>query len=281
MDHSNKTLPENTIPTKRLSMNVKVLALAFASLFFLTIDWLLIQAALTGDHNLTFWIWPALASALAISFVTLFSLVNYNRLYVAGLTILTFAGYIYVFPKHYLVLLGGLGFAVLMVWFEQRIRSEEKSRQHFSIRSVSAGSTSVMIYAFLILLGLNIYYNTSADFKANPDAFYEVLGRSVAKSAGYLSAEVPTFSFLGEDQRQILVEATAQFATDRVRQSAEGFQPLFPLIFTLVIIALLKTFAFIFRWLAILFTWIIFKVLLAMKFFRLQKVPVEVETLEI
>ena len=72
-----------------------------------------------------------------------------------------------------------------------------------------------------------------------------------------------------------------QYAIDRVRQAASGFQPLFPLIFTLIILGLLRTFAFVFRWITLGLTWLIFKLLLRLKFFRLTKVPIEVEKLEI
>jgi len=325
MDQLNKILPENTIPTKPLSKNLKVLALAFMSLLFLCVDWILINSALQGENNLTFWIWPAIVIALSIVFITFFALTNYNKIYALALTILAFGSYVYIFPKDYLVLLGGLGFCLLMVLFEQRIRSEEKSRQNFSIRKSTAGSVSVIIYAFLFLLALNIYYNTSVDFKSNPEGFYDALGRSAARSARYISGEersgidfnqsvnqflenqarenVPRYDSLPEEAQesvledakmqffrqfnleisseQSLADVTAQFAVDKVRAAAQNYQSFFPLIFTIVIVALLSTFSFVFRWIIILLTWLAFKLLLFVKFFRISKVNVEVDKLEI
>jgi hypothetical protein len=78
-----------------------------------------------------------------------------------------------------------------------------------------------------------------------------------------------------------LSEILAEIAVNRIREAAQNYQPLFPLIFTLIILALLRTFAFIFRWIAIALTWAFFRMLLALKFFRITKAQVEVQRLEI
>jgi hypothetical protein len=315
---------DNPNQNKSITTTIKVLSLGFLSLVLLVVNWVLINKALFTDQPLLFWIWPGLTITATIAVMTLFAAVNNRRIYAIALIILAVVGYIAIFPKDPLVMLGGAIFLMLMILFEQRIRSEEKSRHGFSIRRISDASINVVIYAFLLLLGLNIYYNTSAEFKAHPDSFYEALGRSAAKSTRllggggksvdlnqtldqYLETEtrkqVPNFDTLPEEFReqyiqqsreqffrqfnidipsnQPLSEVVAQFAVERVKTSAEGYAHLFPLIFTVIVLALLRTFSFILRWLALLFTWLFYKFLVRIKFLRLARVMVEVDKLEI
>jgi hypothetical protein len=309
---------------KNITANLKILTLGFVSLVVLIIDWFLINQALFTDKTLIYWIWPSITTAISIAVLTLFALVNNNRTYALGFGILALVTYIAIFPKDPFVFLGGMVFLALCFWFEQRIRSEETARQNFSIRSVSTAGTNVIIYAFMLLLSLNIYYNTSADFKANPESFYDALGRSAAKSTRYLGndhgginlsqtldeyletetrEDTPNYDALPESFRkqaleqakqeffrqfdtqirtdQPLSEVVAEFAVDRVRSSAERFSSLFPLIFTVIILALMRTFSFVLRWLSLFFTWLIYKLLIKFRFFRLSRVSVEVQKLEI
>ncbi len=310
---------------KNLITNIKVLGLGIISLISIIVNFFLIHTALFTDKPLLFWIWPAIMIMLTIATLTLFAAVNSNKMYAMIFGLAALLSYVAIFPKDWIVLLAGIIFIAMMFWFEQRIRSEETARIDFSIRRVSAAGANVIIYAFLLLLGLNIYYNTSADFKANPEGFYEALGRSAARSTRYLGAsgatgidlnqtldqyletetrkQTPNYDTLPESFRQQylenakqeffrqfniqipssqpLSEVVAEFAVDRVRASAEKFSNLFPIIFTLIVFGLLRTFSFVIRLLSLLMTWIFYTILLKLRFFRLSKVAVEVEKLEI
>lgn len=322
--NTNKILPEGTIPTSS-SRSLKVGFLVIASSVAILAQWVLLKIALYGQKGLIFWIWPTILAALVISLLTLFSAVNYSRTLKVALGLMALAGYLVILPKTPFVILGGVIFFAMMFWFEQRIRAEERDRQDFSIRRVSNASIDIMVYAILLLLGLNIYYNTQAQFNSNPDRFYSQLGDSVSKSANFLlgekttgldvnqpldqylqdqvNEENPDYNALPENQKQsLLISARDQFlkkfnisvsgaqplsdvlsqiAVEKIKQAVGKYDFLFPLIFTLVILALLRTFAFVFRWVAIFLTWIIYKVLLSIRFFRIGHVQVEVEKLEI
>ncbi|MBX4191499.1 MAG: hypothetical protein KW804_01720 [Candidatus Doudnabacteria bacterium] len=218
---------------KNIISTVKVLLLGVLSLVLFVIDWILISKAIYSDQSLMFWVWPGISIIASIAVLTLFMAVNSKKLYAISFTTLVLISYIVIFPKDPIVLLAGAIFFLLMVMFEQRIRSEEKSRHGFSIRRISDAGINVIIYAFLLLLGLNIYYNTSAEFKANPDSFYTVLGKSAAKSTKllggggqsvdlnqtldqYLKTEtrkqVPNFDTLPEEfQRKYIEQSREQF----------------------------------------------------------------------
>lgn len=75
--------------------------------------------------------------------------------------------------------------------------------------------------------------------------------------------------------------AMTQVITERLRESLGRYERFFPLFFTIALIALLRTFAFVFNWAVLLISWILFKLLLAVRFFRLEKQTVEVEKVEI
>lgn len=323
-NNTNRIMPPDAVPV-RSRRGWKILFLGIMSSLFLIIDWWLIKTALYSDKSLTFWSLPTIATCLAIVFLTFFFLSNHNKLYSALLILVSLLPYVYLFPKNLYVLIGALLFLVLVIIFEQRIRSEERGRHDFSIRRVSSSSLSVVVYAFLLLLGLNIYYNTSADFKSDPESFYDSLGRSAAKSAKYISGENRSgidfnqsmnqfletqakednlgFESLPPIQQREIVEQSrqefyrqfdlkaspeqplseiiAQVAVDRAKQSVSRFESLFPLIFTLIILALLRTFSFVFRWITVAVTWVLFKAFVGAKFFRLTRVPVEVQKLDL
>jgi hypothetical protein len=75
--------------------------------------------------------------------------------------------------------------------------------------------------------------------------------------------------------------ALTEVVTERMRESLGKFEKFFPLIFTVLIVALMRTFAFVFNWLVLFVTWLFFKLLLLVRFFRIEKETVEVEKLEI
>jgi hypothetical protein len=313
---------ENT-QNKNITTILKVLLLGGISLVLLIIDWVLISKALYTDKQLVFWVWPAISIILTIALTTIFAIVNNSRMYMLAYGILGFVAYLLIFPKDVFVIAGGGLFFLLLYWFNVRVKDEEDARQDFSIRRVSNACINAIILAFMLLLSLNIYYNTSAEFKSNPEGFYDTLGRSVAKSTRYLGQgsgdkvdlnqtldqyletetrkQVPNYETIPQDFREQYLENTkeqfyrvfnldvpsdqpiseiiAQFAVERVRTAAEKKNIWFPLIFTLIILALLRTFSFVLRWLAILFTWLIYKFLLRIKFLRLEKVNVEAQKL--
>ena len=77
--------------------------------------------------------------------------------------------------------------------------------------------------------------------------------------------------------RAIMTEVVSQ----RLSDSLGRYERFFPLFFTLLIVILLRTFSFIFNWVVLLISWILFLILLKLNFFRLHKETVEVEKLGI
>ncbi|OGE88983.1 MAG: hypothetical protein A3J07_04770 [Candidatus Doudnabacteria bacterium RIFCSPLOWO2_02_FULL_49_13] len=79
----------------------------------------------------------------------------------------------------------------------------------------------------------------------------------------------------------LLGDVVAGAAAERIQHAAASHEKLFPVIFAIIIVALLRTVAFIFIWLTSLIVWLLFRVLLLVKFFRIEKVQVEVNKLQI
>lgn len=78
-----------------------------------------------------------------------------------------------------------------------------------------------------------------------------------------------------------LGEVVAGWVSEKVESAASSYENFFPLIFAIIAIALLRSVSFVFIWVLMLISWTSFKLLLLVKFFKLTKVPVEVEKLEI
>jgi hypothetical protein len=86
---------------------------------------------------------------------------------------------------------------------------------------------------------------------------------------------------LNADENISLRVAMTQIVTQRMREVLGKYERFFPLVFTLLIIALLRTLIFIFNWAVLFLSWLVYKMLLAVKFVRIEKHTVEVEKLEI
>ncbi|MBX4188088.1 MAG: hypothetical protein KW793_03060 [Candidatus Doudnabacteria bacterium] len=83
------------------------------------------------------------------------------------------------------------------------------------------------------------------------------------------------------DENATLKVALTEVVTQRLRESLGRFERFFPLLFTILIIALLRTFAFVFNWIVLFVSWLLFKALLIVRFFRIEKETIEVEKLGI
>src|SRR3990167_7938114 len=77
-----------------MTTKIKIITSGFVSLFFLVLDWVLINSALFGDKPLLFWIWPGLVTSISIAFLTLFGLVNNNRWITYGFGALALVTYL-------------------------------------------------------------------------------------------------------------------------------------------------------------------------------------------
>ncbi len=79
----------------------------------------------------------------------------------------------------------------------------------------------------------------------------------------------------------LLGDVVAGAAAERIQKVAAAHETVFPAIFAIIIVALLRTVAFLFIWLTELCAWAFFKLLLMLKFFRIEKVQIEVNKLHI
>jgi hypothetical protein len=300
----------------------KTLALGILSVMLISLDWWFISTALYQGKPLQFWLFAVGASLLWIAVFSLFVLTNYSTVLLAVVNAASLATYIWFMPKDLYVLMGGIVFFLFSFLFRNRIKSLEKNQSHFSLRQIVGGSVIVLTYALLLLIGFNLYYNTSQDFKDNPEKFYDQMGDVAAKSLPFFSKglfdnidanstldeyllnqvqknnpetfenSVQREKTLNEARKQFLsgvsasgddlfVQVLAKVVTARVKESVKPYEKFFPLIFTLAIVGLLRTFAFIFNYLAIFVSWLLFKILSALNFFKIVKVQVEVDKLEV
>ncbi|HEX5429886.1 MAG TPA: hypothetical protein VFX17_02275 [Patescibacteria group bacterium] len=318
-----KILPENTIPVP--SKTWKLVLLFLASLILQVLSWYMLRQTLFAGSQTLDWVLLAVVAAAGISLTAFFSLTNKSRLLAYLLIVCSAAGYFWLLPHDLYVWIGGAVFALFSIWYEYRLMHESASRVDFSITRVIGASSSILIYAILILVGFNIYYKSSADFRANPDDFYSRIGQQAAKSVPYLTdilpgnvdlnqpagdyfastaaANNPEFKNASSFEREVLIdEAKNEFEnefqvsasnnqsmadviseviTGKVRDALAPYQAYLPIVFTVIIVGILYTFAFLLRWTILLISWILFGVLRAAGFFRLEKVQVEVEKLVI
>jgi hypothetical protein len=324
MSEISKSIADGQATVAHTRKTIKILSLGLVSLALSLLTWWVIHAALYGQKPLLFWGWAAGAMVLWTSVICLFVLVNPYRWAFTIINVWSLVVYLAIMPRNIYVAAGGVGFFLLSMLYERWIRSEEKNQINFSVRRTIGSSVVIANYAFLLLVGLNIYYNTDQDFKNNPDKFYNRLGETAASSIPFVSKNLtpgadlnksldqylteeaqdnPEYQNLNENsQDQFLATYREQFLkqfgidaagneqlatvlsriiNEKAKEVLGRFERFFPLIFTLIIIALLRTFSFVFNWVVIIATWLIYKILLGLKFFRIVKATVEVDKLDI
>ncbi|MGE5392622.1 MAG: hypothetical protein ACM3NH_02665 [Candidatus Saccharibacteria bacterium] len=304
----------------------KQVILGAVSYLALVADWWLVSLALYGHRSLAFWLWATGAIIVSICVNSFFSLVRPNRVLLLAVHLAGLVTYLMIMPKDFYVMLGGAVFFIFSVIFSGWIAKEGENLLNFSVNRTVGTTQSLLIYGFLLLLGLNIYYNTSQDFKRNPDQFYSRFSDSVARGIPFFSQNISPETNLNESLDQYLLtqtkdvqggsidrlpdrqknsllmqarqeftkqfginasgsetmsEVVSQIIAERTRGIFDRLGKYFPIIFTLIIVALLRTFMFVFSWLSLFFAWLMYRLLLVLRFFRLEKVAIEVQKLRL
>ncbi len=256
----------------------KILAMGILAAAAWIADWVLIKQAIYQNQPLTFLPYPLAATILGITFLTFFFLINRNRIVSVILDVIIVGGYIAIMPKDFYVMLGAAIFLIFLIVSEQRLLADRKSQIDFSLRRTMGGALTLTVYAIVLLTGFNIYYNTQTDFKANPNFYYERIAKAANKTVPYVTDE---FEGLSNEQKQALSQQLANEAVEKIKETAEGYQKYFPFIFAIIVTALLLTFSFLFRWTTMIVSWLIFRLLLMTRFFKITPEMVEVQKLDI
>lgn len=79
----------------------------------------------------------------------------------------------------------------------------------------------------------------------------------------------------------LLGQVVAGAVSQKVEDGGKAYEKFFPAIFAVIVFSLLRTVAFVFVWLTMFLSWLIFRFLLLVKFFRIEKVQVEINKLQI
>ncbi len=322
----NKILPQGLeIPDRKHQIQwLKLTLLAALAVIGFGITWMLTAAGFARGLDLGFWIYPAFTAAIGIAFLSFLGIVSSNKwvFWLTNGSIL--AWYIVVMPKDIFVMLAGVVFLLLSIWFEQRIRQDEKGRVDFSLNRIIRYNLPLMVYALLVIIGVNIYLKTKEEFNQNPHLFYNQVGHYAARGLEHVpnglgdfdpdqsfdefvvkqaekqdpqfqsEPEVIKTAALNQIRQQLaerfhlriegnplLGEVVAGAVSEKVEEASVSYQRFFPAIFAIIILALLRSLAFIFVWLTLLITWLVYRLLLMFNFFRIEKVEVEVNKLQI
>ncbi len=115
--------------------------------------------------------------------------------------------------------------------------------------------------------------------------------------------QFPSFNQVSSDQQELLMDqirssfvsqfgvdadpntslriALTQVISQRLQDSLGRFEKFFPLLFTVFVFGVMRTFSFVFNWVVLGLSWFLFRILLVSRFFKIGKQTVEVEKLEI
>ena len=144
-------------------------------------------------------------------------------------------------------------------------------------------------------LGLNYVPNGFGDF--NPNQTFDDFVYKQAEAQQPDIAKIPKSSRdqqIEEFKKQIeekfhlqisgnplLSQVVAGAVASKIKDSAGSYSQFFPAIFAILIIIALRYTAFLFVWLTSILCWVMFWILLRLKFFRIEKVEVPVDKLTI
>ncbi len=259
------------------SQLLKRVMLAFLAVACFAFAWQTLATALNHYSDLSVWIAPVVLASLGSVFLSLLAIVGSSKWFFVSTNLAVLLCYVALMPKNLYVVAGGAMFFCLSFLFEQRVKSDEKSRADFSLHRVLRSSVYVILYALLLMIGFNIYARAAISLEKDPKHFYDRVGY-------YASIElehVPS-NLVGLNPKDPLIkDAVAGLVSETLQKQASNYQKFLPVAFALLAVALLRTIGIIFIWLTMLFAQIIFRFLLFIKFFRIEPVQVEVRKLQI
>lgn len=288
------------------------------------LTWMLTAHGFAAGQGVSFWIYPELTAAIGIAFLGFLGIASSNKILFWVTNGLMLIWYVAVMPKNVYVIAGGVIFLFLSFWFEQRIRQDEKARVDFSLSRILRDNVYLMVYALLIIIGVNIYLKTKVEFDQNPYRFYNEIGRYAARGLEHVPTGLgdfdpdqsfdqfvikqaekqdPQFHSAPENIKNqaltqlrqelmdrfhlriegnpLLGDVVAGAVAAKVEESAESYQRFFPALLAIIVLALLRGLSFVFVWLTLFVSWLIYRLFLMFNFFRIEKVQVEVNKLQI
>ncbi len=313
-------VPDRTNQTKW----TKVTVLALLATIFFGLTWGLLDYGLIHHGTLLYWFWPAFTAAIGVSFLAFVAMVDVSKKLFLGLNFAILILYVWLLPKSWPVVLGGVIFFLFAYLFEKHIRDDEHSRADFSLNRILRSSINFIVYGLLIVLGFNIYSLIKTNFENNPERVYTQIGHYAAAGLIYVPSSVGDFNpnqrfddfitkqaetqdpqiakapksfqdqaieefkkqlvekfHLQIDGNPLLGEVVAGAVAEKVREGSSAYKQFFPGIFAVLIVVALRYTAFLFVWLTSLVSWLLYRMLLGFRFFRIEKVQVEVDKLQI
>ncbi len=323
---SNKILPQGLeIPDRKHQIRWwKLGLLAGLAVLSFGATWMLTAAGFTAGQGFGFWVYPEITAAMGIAFLGFLGIVSSNKILFWATNGSILVWYILAMPKNIYVIFGGVVFLLLSFWFEQRIRQDEKARVDFSLSRIMRYNLNFMVYALLVIIGVNVYVKTKVEFDQNPHRFYNEIGRYAARGLEHVpnglgdfdpdqsfdefvvkqaEKQDPQFHSAPENLKSQALNQLRQELMDRFHLRIEGnpllgdvvagavaakveeasvsYQRFFPAILAIIVFALLRGLAFVFIWLTLFIAWLVYRLLLMFNFFRIEKVQVEVNKLQI
>lgn len=244
------------------------------------VSWNFLFNSLYGSEVSWFGVWikPMIVFLILGAILALGSLLIKSKKFLSLIFLSTVFSYFLVFPFNNYVFLSLLILLGLLFLGRARIRDELKVRLKIRIGRILQKGVPLMLGGLIIVIAVSYAFTPAAqkvEVKIPPKLF-QVIQKPIE--------EMLFFEFPKENLKEISIKEVSETVKEiidaKIEEFSRPYQKYIPLALAVSLLLLLRFVAIPLGWLIILLSWIVFKLLIAFKVVRIEKVEKEAEVIE-
>jgi hypothetical protein len=247
-------------------------------------SWLGLKNVLTGGHN---WLWPSIGFLILLTFLSLNWLLTKSKaILLVTLTLVSISFFFaFSFKMTYLaVLFIALLFFLFGSW---RAVNEKEVRIKLEVDKILRRGLPAVLTGLILITATAYYFSPLALENQNqikiPRFLFDLIVQPVVET---LEAQVPLSQLsaelgVGSTDNQQFEEALYQLVNERFNQFSQPYQEYLPFGLAIGLFFALKAISLPFKWLVILLSWLIFKLLVSLGAIKIQEKGVLQQVIEI
>jgi len=249
------------------------------------ISWLGLENILSGGGN---WLWPTIGLLVLLVFLSLNWLLTKSKAVLLVTLVLVLISFFFAFGlklAYLIVLVIALLFFLFGSW---RAIREKKVRIKLEVDKILRRGLPAVLTGLILIIATVYYFSPLAlenqnQIKIPRFLFDLVVGQPISKALEEQMpvSRLPAESNLISENKEQLEEELYQLANQQLNQFSQPYQEYLPVGLAVGLFFTLKLISLPFKWLVILLSWLIFKLLVSLGAIKIQEKGVLQQVIEI
>ncbi len=260
-------------------------ALAGLATLISAISWLGLKNVLSGNGN---WLWPAIGFLILLIFLSLNWLLTKSKAVLLVTLVLILISFFFAFGFELTYLFILLIALLLFIFGSWRAIKEKKVRIKLEVGKILRRGLPAVLTG-LILVVVTVYYfsplalENRGQIKIPRFLFDSVIGQPIIEALEEQMSvyQLPAEDGLVSENRQQFEENFYQLVNQQLNQFSQPYQEYLPLGLAIGLFFTLKLLSIPFKWLVILLSWLVFKLLVYLGAIKIQEKGVLQQIIEI